>query len=77
MTEQEPLLLPPVKLAVIIDEKVVDIMHTDARFAAMVLSGAVFVDVTPENSQDELKTFVGDSYDSASGIFDYEFAKTI
>ena len=77
MTEQEQASLPPFKLAIVIDNEVVDIMHTDGRFAAILLSNPVVVDVTPENIEDQLKTFVGDTYDPESGTFDYESSKNI
>jgi hypothetical protein len=77
MTEQEQAVLPPFKLAMVIDNKVVDIMHTDSRFAAILLSNPVVVDVTPENEEDQLKTYVGDDYDPETGLFEYESSKNI
>jgi hypothetical protein len=77
MTEQEQAVLPPFKLAMVIDNKVVDIMHTDSRFAAILLSNPVVVDVTPGNEEDQLKTYVGDDYDPETGLFEYESSKNI
>ena len=37
---------PPVKIAFIIDGKVVDVLHTDERLAAIFLSDPVVIDVT-------------------------------
>jgi hypothetical protein len=75
--DQQQVALPPVKLAIVIDNKVVDIMHTDTRFAAILLSNPVVVDVTPGNEEDQLKTYVGDDYDPESGLFEYESSKNI
>lgn len=72
---QQQAQLPPIKLAMILDNKVIDIMHTDTRFAAILLSNPVVVDITPEEGQEELKTFVGDTYDPESELFDYESSK--
>lgn len=44
MAEEKP--LPPVKLAFIIDNVVVDILHTDERLAAIFLSEPLMLDVT-------------------------------
>lgn len=48
MTEQlnpaQP--LPPVKVAFVIDNQVVDILHTDERLAAIFLSNPIILDVT-------------------------------
>lgn len=43
---------PPIKLAYIIDNEVVDILHTDERLAAIFMSNPVIVEVT-ENFYDE------------------------
>jgi hypothetical protein len=37
---------PPVKVAFIIDGKVVDVLHTDERLASIFLSDPVVIDVT-------------------------------
>ena len=37
---------PPVKIAFIIDGKVVDVLHTDERLASIFLSDPVVIDVT-------------------------------
>ena len=37
---------PPIKVAFIIDGKVVDVLHTDERLAAIFLSDPVVIDVT-------------------------------
>lgn len=38
--------LPPKKIAVIIDGKIQDMLHTDERLAAIFLSNPIIVDVT-------------------------------
>jgi hypothetical protein len=40
--------LPPIKIAFIIDNKVVDVLHTDERLGAIFLSDPVIVDVTDQ-----------------------------
>lgn len=44
--------LPPIKIAFIIDNKVVDILHTDERLGAIFLSEPVIVDVTDQFDSD-------------------------
>jgi hypothetical protein len=38
--------LPPVRVAFVLDNKVVDVLHTDDRLAAIFLSSPVVVDIT-------------------------------
>jgi len=50
MTDQP--IIPPVKIAFILDGEIVDILHTDERLGAIFLSNPVIIDVTgnmPEN----------------------------
>jgi hypothetical protein len=42
---QQPI-LPPIKLAFILDGEVVDILHTDARLAAIFTSSPLILDVS-------------------------------
>lgn len=44
--------LPPVKLAFIIDNEVVDILHTDERLAAIFLSEPLIIDVSEKVDND-------------------------
>lgn len=53
--------LPPVKLAFVLDGKVVDIIHTDDRFAAIFLSNPLVIDVTPTEGQ-EIEAHLNDGY---------------
>jgi hypothetical protein len=64
MTENQ---LPPMKIAFVIDNKVVDILHTDERLAAIMLSEPIIVNVTGENGQQIAQ--VEDSYDPSTGSF--------
>lgn len=43
---QKTIELPPIKLAFIIDNEVVDVLHTDDRLAAIFLSNPLVLDVT-------------------------------
>ena len=47
---------PPIKLAIILD-----IIHTDERFAAIWLSNPIVVDVTPEEGKD-IAVHLNDEY---------------
>lgn len=49
MSEQPP--LPPVKLAFIIDGKVLDVLHTDDRLAAIFLSEPLILDVSEKMAE--------------------------
>lgn len=59
---------PPIKVAFIIDGKVVDVLHTDQRLAAIFLSDPVVIDVTQiyANANDEINMtgwdFDGDNF---------------
>ncbi len=63
--------LPPIKLAFIIDSKVVDILNTDERFAAIFLSNPVIIDVTERINNEEEYIMIGSTYNSDSGLFEY------
>lgn len=54
---------PPIKLAFVLDGKVVDIVHTVDRLAAIFLSNPIVVEI----DDDALRP--GDSYDEATGVF--------
>ena len=58
--------LPPVKVAFIIDNEVVDILHTDDRLGAIMLSEPVIKDVTDLVPN---KVAVGFIYDPESDSF--------
>ena len=66
-TQQAPPALPPVKIAFVIDNQVIDILHTDERLAAIFLSEPVILDVTGDDG--EPTTLVGATYDPETGTF--------
>jgi hypothetical protein len=57
--------MPPNKVAFIIDNEVVDIIHTDDRLAAIFLSEPLMVDVTDV----EGGVFISSTYDPETGTF--------
>jgi len=57
--------LPPNKVAFIIDNQVVDIIHTDDRLAAIFLSEPLMVDVTDV----EDGVFISSTYNPETGVF--------
>lgn len=60
--------LPPNKVAFIIDNELVDIIHTDDRLAAIFLSDPVILDVSDrELVKDNI--IIGATYDPATGKF--------
>jgi hypothetical protein len=59
--------LPPVRLAFILDGKVVDIIHTDERMAAIFLSNPLVLDVTPEEGK-EIEVHLNDGYEDGKFI---------
>ena len=57
--------LPPVKLAIINDESaVIDVLHTDERLAAILLSNPIIKDVTDMNV---VETVLGWMHDAETG----------
>jgi hypothetical protein len=64
-TEPETIELPPIKVALIIDNTVVDILHTDRRLADIFLSNGVLVDITSVN--EDIRS--GWIYNSETGQF--------
>jgi hypothetical protein len=57
--------LPPIKVAFVVDSKIVDILHTDQRMADIFLSNGTVLDITlsSENIQS------GWNYNSETGQF--------
>lgn len=65
-----PVEMPPVKLAFIIDGQVVDVLHTDDRLAAIMLSQPTIVDVTDTYNANEAPfNMVSWAYDPTSNEF--------
>jgi len=66
MTEE----LPPYKIAFVIDGKVVDVIQTDSRLAAIFLSEPVIVDITEKTTTDGISPIIiGTDYDEVTGVF--------
>jgi hypothetical protein len=60
--------LPPVKIAFIIDNTVVDILHTDERLGAIMLSEPLIMDVSERDlEKEEIAPF--STYDPETGTF--------
>jgi hypothetical protein len=68
MTEENVIpVMPPIKLAFVLDGEVVDVLHTDERLAAIFLSNPTVVNVTGVNGSQT--AFVGDLYNQDNGTF--------
>ena len=61
--------MPPVKIAFIIDNEVVDILHTDERLAAIFLSEPKVVDVTGQLLENDGIVKVSSKYDPETNTF--------
>lgn len=61
--------LPPIKVAFIIDNRVVDIIHTDERLGAIFLSEPLMVDVTDSIGPNNSTVFVNSIYDPNTNTF--------
>lgn len=61
--------LPPIKLAFIIDNRVVDIINTDNRLAAIFLSDPVVIDITEMSKLENNTAFMNSTYDPSTGLF--------
>lgn len=59
--------IPPVKVAFVIDNQVIEVLHTDDRLAAIFLSNPVVLDVTGPDGKSSVD--LGDIYDPATGLF--------
>lgn len=64
-TEPETMEMPPIKVAFVIDNTIVDILHTDRRLADIFLSNAVILDITSSTENVE----AGWIYNSETGQF--------
>jgi hypothetical protein len=67
MSTEKP--LPPVKIAFVIDNEVVDVLHTDARLGAIFLSEPLILDVTDLVDDAANSAYVGAMYDAETGTF--------
>jgi hypothetical protein len=59
--------MPPVKIAFVLNNKVVDILHTDERLGAIFLSSPIIKDVTGENGSQTVQ--YGDVYNPEDNSF--------
>lgn len=75
MTTNEQPPAPPIKIAFIIDNQVVDVLHTDDRLGAIFLSEPVIVDVTDLFNENKM-VLPGDTYDPETKTFSRVLAPT-
>jgi hypothetical protein len=61
--------LPPVKVAFILDNEIVDILHTDERLSAILLSNPVIKEVTGMLLEDGGNVHLGGIYDPNTDTF--------
>jgi len=59
--------LPPVAIGFIVDNEVVEILHTEERLANILLSNPLVLNVTAATGRP--KTFIGDTYDPEQNKF--------
>ena len=70
-TIEGPIQLPPIKIAFIIDNKVVEILNTDERLSAILLSNPLILDVTDKMNNPEEYVMIGATYNPETGSFEY------
>lgn len=61
----------PIKLAFIVDNQVVELLHTDERFKAIFMSAPLILDVTNVEDTPGQYVMVGSTYDPETGNFLY------
>lgn len=61
--------LPPYKVAFVLDNEVVDVLHTDERLAAIFLSNPKIIDVTDKVTADPSKVQIGFLYNEELNSF--------
>jgi hypothetical protein len=61
--------LPPVKIAFVLDNEIVDILHTDERLAAIFTSNPIIIDVTNNMIEDGGTAGVGSTYNPETQAF--------
>jgi hypothetical protein len=67
MTEENG--LPPIKIAFVLDNEIVDILHTDERLAAIFTSNPIILDVTDNMIENGGTAGVGSIYDPETQTF--------
>jgi len=65
--------MPPIKLALILDNTVVDVLHTDERLAAILLNDPIIKNVTGEDGN--ATTQYGDIYNSETNSFERPYGE--
>lgn len=60
---------PPVALVYLIDNTVVDILRTDERLAAIMLSNPVILDLSDVESLADINAVIGATYDPETASF--------
>jgi hypothetical protein len=66
ISEEQPQ-LPPVKVAFVLDDVVVDVLHTDEKLSNIFLNGATAYNVTGEDGNQT--AWIGDKYDAETETF--------
>lgn len=74
-TQPEQTAMPPVKIAFVLDDRVVDVLHTDDRLASIFLSEPKILDVTQWMLDNPGKELVGLDYvdTTTDGVTSYLF----
>lgn len=68
VVEEQP--LPPVKIAFVIDNVVVDVLHTDERLGSIFLSEPLIIDVSEHKDENgKFSLLVNSTYDPETQIF--------
>lgn len=63
--------VPPIKIAFIIDNKVVELLNTDERISAILLSNPLIMDVTDRTNNPDEYVMIGSTYNPDSNTFEY------
>jgi hypothetical protein len=61
--------IPPIKIAFVLDNEIVDILHTDERLAAIFTSNPIIVNITDNMIEDGGTAGVGSIYDPETQTF--------
>jgi hypothetical protein len=61
--------IPPIKIAFVLDNEIVDILHTDERLAAIFTSNPIIIDVTNNMIENGGTAGVGSIYDPETQTF--------
>jgi hypothetical protein len=68
---QSPNNMVPIKIAFIIDNKVVEVLNTDERISAILLSNPLIMDVTEKTNNPDEYVMIGSTYNPESNTFEY------